>query len=122
MDLQLSKSNKKIAQALIAKGLKKEFEIFMGETYEVVNNWKKEYDNHQDHYQKLYKSVKEFDSYIARLYNDMRGSRYIITIQIQVLNGVLNETDMVEFSEPTRTQILEMIRIGRKHREEENNS
>ena len=54
----------------------------------------------------LYKTVITNDKYIAKVYNDLRGSTYMSIIQGLLANKVLSEQDLVEFSEETRNDIL----------------
>jgi hypothetical protein len=55
--------------------------------------------------------VKKNDKYIARMYNDLRGSTYMRVLQGLLANKTITEADLGGFSETTRNKILEIRRM-----------
>ena len=69
--------------------------------------------NNRNAYQEIYRKVKENDKYIARMYNDITGSKYILTLQGLLAHKVISEADLKGFSEKTQDDILKIMNILR---------
>ena len=108
-ELQLTKHDKKVARAIIDKGLQKEFAKGLFEADSVLHDWKNNVRDARDTYHLLYKTIKEFDKHIAARYDSMSGSKYIFTIAGQLLDGVISEADLKELSEKPRQAILKLV-------------
>lgn len=61
-------------------------------------------------YYEIFGKVKANDKYIARMYDDLRGSTYMMVLQGLLANKTITEADLGGFSEPTRNVILEIKR------------
>lgn len=112
--MDLSKSDKKAARIIIDKGINKEFENGLNEFNQILKNWEQKRSDNRETYHSLYRSVKDFDKYIARLYDDITGSRYLFIIVAQLRNGVIDETDLAGLSEETRDKIRTILSFDNK--------
>jgi len=59
-------------------------------------------------YIKLYKKVISFDKHIARRYNDLTGSRYLMTVFSLFQDGVLTTEDIAHFDVEAQNEMLRM--------------
>jgi hypothetical protein len=108
--MQLSKGDKKVAVQLIRKGMQKEFAQGMAKFDAILQEWKNK-PNHQEAYLKLYKEVKEFDKHIARRYDAMSGSDYFFIVGAQFSEGLLEESDLEEFSPETQQKLFQFSKL-----------
>ncbi len=106
MQLELSKKDKKIAREIIEKGLQKEFAKGLFSFDELLNKWKDAKLNNQEVYHQLYKKVKGFDKQIARRYDGMTGSKYLIIIMGQYADGLISDDDIAGLDDNIKNVIL----------------
>ena len=109
-ELQLSKKDKKVARAIIEKGLLKEFAKGLFDADSVLHDWKNKVRDNRESYHLLFKTVKEFDKHIAKRYDGMTGSKYIFVIAGQLIDGIIDETDLKELSEDVQQVIINICR------------
>jgi hypothetical protein len=57
----------------------------------------------------VYRSIKDFDKHIARLYDNMTGSKYLIVIIEQLRDGVIDDSDLEDLSAETRERIRKVL-------------
>jgi len=107
--MELSKKDKKVAWEVIDIGLQREFEIGLGKTEKLLLNWRKGVGN-KETYHAVYKHIRSFDKHIALCYDNITGSRYLITITNQLLNEVLNEEDLIDFSEEMQLYLKSVVK------------
>src|ERR1039457_3274953 len=106
LNYEFSKNEKKIVRQVIETALQRDFETSILDLDYIIQRWKiKELDNRAA-YRELYSKVKTNDKYIARMYDDVRGSTYMLTLQGLLANKVITEDDLGDFSEKTRNDIL----------------
>ena len=106
LNYEFSKNEKKIVRQVIETALQRDFETSIRDLDYIIQRWKnKELDNRAA-YRELYSKVKTNDKYIARMYDDVRGSTYMLTLQGLLANKVITEDDLGDFSEKTRNDIL----------------
>jgi hypothetical protein len=103
--MELSKNEKKIARAIIEKGLQQEFATGLQKFYHILSEWKTSKKDNKESYYSIFKAVKNFDKHIARRYDDMSGSDYIFVIASQLADKIISDADIQEFSEQTQQQI-----------------
>jgi hypothetical protein len=103
--MDLSKRDKKIARQIIEKGLQKEFADGLNSFDSILIDWKEQKKDNRDSYHLLYKTVRDFDKQIARRYDDMTGSRYLLIIAGQLYDSVITENDIRELSEEAQNFI-----------------
>jgi hypothetical protein len=109
--MELSKADKKVARAIIDLGLQRERFDGLNEIDSVLQNWKNKKLDDESAYHLLYKTVIELDKHIARRYDAISGSRYVLVIVSQFRDGVITEEDLSEFSEDTRQSILAICKL-----------
>lgn len=108
--MELSKKDKKVAREVIDTGLQREFEYGLSKTEEILLNWRKGVGNNKETYHAVYKQVKSFDKHIALRYDNITGSRYLLTITGQMLDDVIHEEDLVDFSEEVQLYLKQVVK------------
>jgi hypothetical protein len=109
---QLSKTDKKIVRALLDKGKAAEFKWGMQSFDTVLQAWRNEADNHQDNYYKIFNAVRDFDKQIARRYDGMTGSKFLLVLAGQVYDKFIDEAELEPLSPEVRDFILRIVRIN----------
>jgi hypothetical protein len=110
MYLELSKREKKIARELIEKGLREEFKRGMLSFDAILQEWKSEDGDIKESYYKIFSAVKDFDKGIARRYDGITGSRYLITVIGQLIDELYDVSEIEGFSPEVKNAILGMIK------------
>ena len=108
--VELDKSQKKIARALISCALERECSAFLTKLQRQLRQNEKAQSCHE-RYLDVYKSVRAFDKYISRQYDDLTGSSYALAVFSLFYNGILTEKDLSEFDDRTREAFLEHRRL-----------
>lgn len=111
MRYEFSKTEKKIIRQVIDIGLQRDLQSCISDIDILIQEWKLNKLSNRDAYQKIYAKVKENDKYIARMYDDLRGSTYMLTLQGLLANKTISEADLNGFSEKTRDDILKIMNI-----------
>ena len=105
----LSKREKKIAKACIDKGLDAEFKEGLELCGAVIDAWRAEkIPSNKEAYHQLFGVLKNKDKAIARRYDDLSGSRWLVTVTAQLHDGYLTEEDIQDFSEETKVAFKRM--------------
>ena len=104
--MELSKGEKKLARQCIDKGVQAEFKAALERVKKIVDEWDNAAPDHRETYYKLFKAVNEQDKRIARRYDGMRGSRYLLTVADIYADGQITEEDIAGFSEETKAVLL----------------
>lgn len=103
---ELTKSEKKLARQLIEKGLQIEYEKGLEQQSDIIEQWKLGNTDTKDSYLKLYQSVTSYDKYIAKRYDDIRGSKYLFIIAAQLADGIITLEEIEKFSIDTKNRLL----------------
>jgi hypothetical protein len=98
----LTKSEKKVARQIIEKGLQKEFADSIISLQEIIAAWHLKKTDNRETYHKLYQTIIEIDKHIANRYDNMSGSKYLRIILDQLIDGIITESDLQDFSEVIR--------------------
>ncbi len=106
MHHEFSKSEKRVVRQVIETALQRDFEVCIKDVDRLIQEWKSNKLDNRQAYQEIYRKVKENDKYIARMYDDITGSRYMMTLQGLLAIKVITEDDLAGFSEKTRNEIL----------------
>ncbi len=106
MNYEFSKSEKKVVRQLIETALQRDFEACITDVDNIIQQWKSKRLDNRKTYQEVFRKVRENDKYIARMYDDITGSRYMMTLQGLLAAKVITEEDLAGFSEKTRNEIL----------------
>ncbi len=106
MHHELSKKEKKIARACIDKGLDAAFKEGLENCEGIIRDWRqRKFSSHKEAYHKIFKVIADQDEAIARRYDGLTGSRYLVTVAQLFLEKVITEEDIKEFSEETKAVI-----------------
>lgn len=109
MRYELTKKEKKLARELIEKGVQAEYRITLEKVKQVVTEWESGKTDNRDSYQKLYKTVIEQNSHIAKRYDRISGSNYIMTVAVILFDKQITEEEINDFSEEAKEEILRWI-------------
>ncbi|HEY8658593.1 MAG TPA: hypothetical protein VIL78_06125 [Hanamia sp.] len=107
--MELSKREKKLTREIIEAGLQKEFTKALLDADKILNDWKIKGLDNRNAYHNLYKHIIDFDKHIARRYDGMTGSRYLLVIIAQLQDGLISESDLENFSEEVKNIIKRSI-------------
>ena len=110
MTYEFSKPEKKIVRQVIETGLQRDFESCILDIDHIIQQWKSNKLDNREAYHEIFGKVKANDKYIARMYDDLRGSTYMMVLQGLLANKTITEADLGGFSESTRDVILEIKR------------
>ena len=111
MTYEFSKPEKKIVRQVIETGLQRDFESSILDIDQIIQRWKSKKLDNREAYHEIFGTVKKNDKYIARMYDDLRGSKYMMVLQGLLANKTISEADLSGFSETTRNAILEIKRV-----------
>jgi hypothetical protein len=106
---ELSKREKKIAHELIQKGLLEELKRGMLSFDAILQQWKTEQGDIQEHYYKIYSAVKDFDKQIAWRYDRISGSMYLDVITWQLIDKLYDVAELDEFQPEIKDKVLSMV-------------
>jgi hypothetical protein len=111
MRYEFTKAEKKIVRQVIETGLQRDFESCILDIDQIIQRWKSKKLENGEAYHEIYGKVKANDKYIARMYNNLRGSTYMLVLQGLLANKTISEADLSGFSESTRNKIMEIQRV-----------
>lgn len=109
--MELTKSDKRAARAIIEKGLQHEMNNGLHEFWKTLNLWKEKNAAEKETYYKLYDQVKEFDKLIARRYDYMRGKDYLFVMAAQLTESLITESDLESLSDDAKNAVKKIISI-----------
>ena len=106
MYYELSRSEKKIARACIDKALEAEFYEGLDKFEVILNDWRQgKFASNKEAYHEFYKAVDKKDNAISKRYDNLPGSRWLITVAAVLHEGYIAENDIKDFSIETRAVI-----------------
>ncbi|MEO7767461.1 MAG: hypothetical protein ABIS01_08550, partial [Ferruginibacter sp.] len=111
---ELSKSDKKIARALIDKGADIEFKITLEQADKIIAEWKSGVSDNRTAYHKLLKNVDERNNRIANRYDGLTGSGYLPTVASIYVDGQITEDDIKGISEETRAVLNKWLELSKR--------
>lgn len=106
MTIQLSKPQKKIARAIIEKGLQKEYVSGIEKLAKIIAKWRNQKTGNRETWFELYREVTEHDKNIARRYDNITGSKYLLVIMNQLMAGVIAEKDLEGLDPDIRDRLM----------------
>ena len=107
----LSKREKKIARACIDKGVDAEFREGLEIFEAVIVRWRDgKFATNKEAYLELYEAVHKKDKAIAKRYDGLTGSRWLITVAQILHDGYISEEDIKDFSDKTRDVIKSWVK------------
>ena len=110
MKIQLSKNQKKVARSIIEKGLQKEYVTGIEQIEKVIARWRTKKSDDRETWFELYKEVTAHDKNIARQYDNITGSRYLLVIMNQLMRGVIGEEDLAELDPEISDRLMTAAR------------
>ncbi|WPV02759.1 hypothetical protein SNE26_13305 [Mucilaginibacter sp. cycad4] len=110
---ELSKKDKKIVRALIDKDIAEDFKRGMQHFDQLIQELKKSSDTPQDQYYKLFNEVRDFDKQIGRMYDRFTGSHFLTILANQILQTLVDETELNELSPEAKDQIISDVKFMR---------
>jgi predicted metal-dependent peptidase len=110
--MNLSKKDKKIARQLIEKGLQRELAKGLYDFDTVLYDWKDGKIDNTTAYHTLYKKMRTFDKHIARRYDYLSGSNYLITVIALLMDGIISEEETSDFSPEVQRQIKRWLSVS----------
>ena len=106
MYYELSKKEKKIARACIDKGIDAAFKEGLEKSAAVISDWRQgKFPSNREAYQQLYSVLTDEDDAIARRYDGLSGSRWLMVVAQLFSEKVITEEDIKEFSDETKNII-----------------
>ena len=110
MYYELSKREKKIARACIDKGLEAEFHEGLEKFETILRQWREnKFATQKEAYHQLYAAVDKKDHAISKRYDDLTGSRWLITVAAILHDGYISENDIKDFSNETKAVINDLV-------------
>lgn len=113
MYYDLTKSDKKIARKAIDKGLYVQYAESLKDAEAIIAEWRSDKLGTKEAYHKLYSSIIGHDKKIGRRYNDLGGSKYLITVAAILYDGLITEEDVKDFSDAAREMMNRWISFWR---------
>jgi hypothetical protein len=104
--MELSKSEKRLARALLSQSVEKEFALGLGKFDEIIQQWQDGKHDNRESYYAVFKAVKDFDKHIARRYDDISNSLLFDKVIELMHDKLIIEEDLKGFSE----EIIEKIK------------
>jgi len=111
MPSELPKSQKKIAREIIEKGLQREYQNGIEKADAVIEKWKSEKLDNREAYISIYKKLTSHDKHLARRYDNMSGSKYLMIISGQVADGVVSFDELGELNDQARQVIQNWLDV-----------
>jgi hypothetical protein len=103
---ELSKSQKKIARALIDKSLEIECGNCLEDIKSLLFKRKEGAKTNHEMYGKVYKLIHKFDKHLGNRYDNLTGSRYFIAVLELYMDNVLNDENIAGFEEYIRNRLI----------------
>jgi hypothetical protein len=112
MYYNLSKSQKKIARAVMDKGLDTHYRNALSEVASIIKKWNQgNFTSNREVYMELFQRVTENDRNIGQIYDDKGGSRWVEVMADQLSVGVISIEDLKDFDKELRNTIIAWSRI-----------
>jgi hypothetical protein len=103
--ITLSKPDKKVARALIDKGVMIEKTALFLQLEQTLADWRNGTVDVPHSYANIYDQVKTKDKAIARRYDGLGGSMYFYTVMELLIEDIIDDADIAAFSETVRTEL-----------------
>jgi hypothetical protein len=101
----LSKKEKAALRELIDKGLQASYTNALEEAAAIIQHWHQGNSSNREAYSALFECVRDNDKFIARRYDNMRGSRYVITVIGIYQDKQISDEDLLLLPEELREYI-----------------
>lgn len=104
---KLTKPQKKAAREIIDKGLQRDYQKGLERIENILGKWRSGKMDNQEAYLAMYKAVNNQDKYLARRYDNITGSRYLLTIYGLFVDKVISEEELNPLGEEVKKEIVE---------------
>jgi hypothetical protein len=112
MHYELSKREKKIARGCIDKGLEAEFREAMQIFDTILRDWRSgKFATNKEAYHQLFEAVGKKDDAIARRYDGLTGSQWLVTVAATLRDGYISAEDIEDFSDETKSIIERWVNL-----------
>jgi hypothetical protein len=111
MPYELPKSQKKIARQIIETGLQREYQSGIEKADAVIEKWKSGKMDNQKAYISIYRKLISHDKHLARRYDNMSGSKYLMIISGQVADGIVSFDELSELNNEAREVVKNWLGI-----------
>lgn len=111
MTYELPKSQKKIARQIIEMGLQREYQNGIKKADAVIEKWKSGKLDNRDAYISIYKKLTSHDKHLARRYDNMSGSKYLMIISGQVADGIVSFDEIDELNDQAKQVIKNWLDV-----------
>jgi hypothetical protein len=111
MTYELPKSQKKIARQIIETGLQRGYQNGIKKVDAVIEKWKSGKMDNRDAYISIYKKLTSHDKHLARRYDNMSGSKYLMIISGQVADGIVSFDELSELNDEARQVIQNWLDV-----------
>lgn len=106
MYYELSKREKKIARACIDKGLDAEFWEGLKKIEAIISDWRNgKFAGNKEAYHEMYRGLDTKNRAIAKRYDGLSGSRWLVTVAGILHDGYVTDEDIKDFSEEAKVVI-----------------
>ncbi|MFO7999639.1 MAG: hypothetical protein R6U46_00235 [Marinilabilia sp.] len=103
----LTKPQKKAAREIIDKGLQRDYQKGLEKVENILGKWRSGKMDNQEAYLAMYKAISKHDKYLARRYDNITGSRYLLTIYGLYVDKVISEEELDPLGEEVKKEIVE---------------
>lgn len=117
---ELTKREKKIARDCIEKGVQAEFKTGLEKAKQVISEWETNELNNREAYHKLYLIIQDHDKKIARRYDGITGSKYLVTVADILSDGQITQDDIKDFRKNQKQFYTNGLRMNEKNETKEN--
>ena len=107
--MDLTKSQKKKVRELIDIGLYRDYTDGIKQVRELVSKFVEGQSDPREFYFRLYEMVKVRDKQIARRYNNLTGSYYLVTLISLVHDKIVKTEELVILDDELRNYILSWV-------------
>jgi hypothetical protein len=111
MPYEFPKSQKKIVRRIIETGLQREYQNGIEKVDAVIEKWKSGKLENRDAYISIYKKLTKHDKHLARRYDNMSGSKYLMIISGQVADGIISPDELSELDDQARKVIQNWLDV-----------
>ena len=109
--MELSKSDKRAARAIIKKGMMVEMTRALHQAEAILSDWKAGKGNPHEAYLELYKHIRDFDKHVARRYDDVKNDDLILIVAQQLREGLVPRQELEAFSEEPRVWLERILSL-----------
>lgn len=111
MTCELPKSQKKNARGIIEKGLQREYQNGIEKVDAVIEKWKSGKLDSREAYLAIYKKLISYDRHLARRYDNISGSKYLMIISGLVADGIISFDELSELDDQARQVIQKWLDV-----------